>query len=366
MGFDMREMLFPKRLTIAMWDAAYMARRNVDDPFHDWDRCLDELVERRFNTIRIDAFPDAIDPKDLDKPFTFPKTEAPFSPWMWYRACDTRPGRDLIEFINKAAERGLYLTLSSWWACLTADLSAERATERWIALLEVIKRECGFEHILFTDLCNEIPGFLAGYEKNLKAIGNGNQWNEGQLAFLKSTLDGALKMAQEAYPEMRFTFSMNINEQFEKVGFQHLDVLDVHLFLSDARFNARTQFNDFVSKAYKSTDGYRNFSDRCKKAMDAVGPGLRQKQRQQIKWAAEFSQKIGAPLVTTEAWASWFYLDHPDLDWRWLIDWCDVLIDDAIEFGLWGITTNNYAEPHFELWKDVAWHQRVNGKFLDS
>lgn len=69
---------------------------------------------------------------------------------------------------------------------------------------------------------------------------------------------------------------------------------------------------------------------------------------QQLKWGKEYSEKIGAPLITSEVWASWFYIDHPDLKWEWLLDWCEAAVDDAIEFGLWGITTNNYAEPHFE------------------
>jgi hypothetical protein len=91
---------------------------------------------------------------------------------------------------------------------------------------------------------------------------------------------------------------------------------------------------------------------------------LRQKQRRQLKWGKEYSEKTGAPLVASEAWATWHYIDHRDFNWEWLLDWCETAVDDAIEFGLWGITTNNYAEPHFELWKDIKWHQRINEKFL--
>ena len=382
MKFDMRDFLCPRRLTIAMWDTAYMVRRNGTDPFRDWDQCLADARERGFNTIRIDAFPGIINPKDLDEVHTWPDQHTPYQPWMWNHAYTGTPGRNLIEFINLAARHGLHVTLSSWWSdSRYIPESAEQAAHMWCELLAVLKRECGFDAILFTDLCNEIPGFLPGYEKQLLELKSyaasqeeraylaptaASGWNAAQLSFLKESLDSSLKIAQEAFPEMRFTYSMNINEDFQKVGFQNLDVLDIHFFLSDSRFSNRTKFNEYIRDAYVSDANYADFSDRARRTVQSVGPMLRQKQRRQLAWGKQFSDALGAPLVTTEAWASWFYLDHPALHWDWLLEWCELLVQDAAEFGLWGITTNNYAEPYFQLWKDVRWHQRINEAFLKS
>ena len=387
--FDMRNFLHPKRLTIAMWDGAYMTRRNSGDVFANWPRVIDELLERGYNTVRIDAFPSIIDPNNLDLIHTWPDMHRPYMPWLWDRKYTTKPGRDLIEFLQLANRKGLNVTLSSWWE--SSDLrvhpkNADEATDLWIQLLDLIKREAGFDNIVFVDLCNEIPGFLPGYMKALDeakfeksqnsdhvtldkpiaaAPPTGSSWNEHQLAFMRRTLDDSLAKAQEHFPELRFTYSMNMNTSFEQVGFQHLDVLDIHFFLTDERFDRRTGFNsEFIQKMFVTSEGFRNFSDRARATIASVGPMLRQKQREQLRWAKQFSDKIGAPLLTTEAWASWFYIDHPDLDWGWLLEWSEIAVDDAIEFGLWGMATNNYAEPMFELWKDVRWHRRLNERFL--
>jgi len=385
MSYDMRNYLKPNRLTIAMWDTAYMARRNSNDPFRDWDRALDDAKERGFNTIRIDALPSVIDPHNLDLEYTWPdkSKEQPFMPWMWINSYTNKPGRDLIEFIQLANRKNINLSLSSWW--ITSRIvpdNIQHATEMWIKLLEVIRREAGFDNIIFVDLCNEIPGFLPGYAGLLAEAGGvtedsnnakqltdlapvpGCSWNRKQLDFLKKTLDPSLADAQKEYPELKFTYSMNINPSFENVELQNLDVLDIHFFITDPRFDIRTRWDEYIKTIYETDENYKDFCGRMIKTIDSVGPMLRQKQRQQLKWGKEYSEKIGAPLVASEAWASWFYIDHADLNWEWLLEWCETAVDDAIEFGLWGITTNNYVEPHFELWKNVKWHQRINEKFL--
>ena len=45
-GYDMRDHLNPRRLTIAMWDVAYALRHQPGGSFADYDRVLDEAVER--------------------------------------------------------------------------------------------------------------------------------------------------------------------------------------------------------------------------------------------------------------------------------------------------------------------------------
>jgi len=388
MSFDMRNFLSPRRLTIAMWDGAYMLRRNKGDQFMDWDRSLEELKERGYNTIRIDAFPGVIDTTNPDMEYTWPDMKRPYMPWCWTNEYKTKPARDLVEFINLTNKKGLNLSLSAWWEAMGLRVIPKdtiQTAEIWVKLLEFLKVETGLENIVFIDLCNEIPGFLPGYDKQLEnskfethvetnteatklaaAPPVYGSWNTKQLAFLKNTLDGSLKVVQKAFPEHRFTYSMNMNSAFGEVGFENLDLVDMHFFLSDSRFDTRVNFEDLMKDAYETSKNYKDFSDRCKKTIKAVGPMMRQKQRAQLKWASEFSQKIGTPLVTTEAWASWFYVDHNDLDWDWINDWCETAIDDAIEYGLWGITTNNYAEPHFNTWKDIRWHLRLNEKFLNS
>ena len=59
LGFssDLRDGLKPRRVTNAMWDYSWLTQHYPGGAFADFDRAADELVERGFNTVRIDAFP---------------------------------------------------------------------------------------------------------------------------------------------------------------------------------------------------------------------------------------------------------------------------------------------------------------------
>jgi len=66
-GFDPREQLTPRRLTLAMWDQAFLLRHGPGGSFADWDRVLDETIERGYNTVRLDPMPQWIDLSQPDR-----------------------------------------------------------------------------------------------------------------------------------------------------------------------------------------------------------------------------------------------------------------------------------------------------------
>ena len=57
----MREHLTPRRLTLAMWDQAFALRHGPGGSFADYDRVLDETIERGYNTVRLDPMPQWVD-----------------------------------------------------------------------------------------------------------------------------------------------------------------------------------------------------------------------------------------------------------------------------------------------------------------
>ena len=93
---------------------------------------------------------------------------------------------------------------------------------------------------------------------------------------------------------------------------------------------------------------------------------FRARQRAKLGAFAELSQRRGIPLLTTESWACWYYIDSPDLDWGWLLEWAEWSVEDAIEYRMWGWTPHNYCQPQFTNWKDAAWHRRLTDRFLRS
>jgi hypothetical protein len=60
-------------------------------------------------------------------------------------------------------------------------------------------------------------------------------------------------------------------------------------------------------------------------------------------------------------------MDHPDLRWDWLRDWCEAGMERAAKYRLWGTTPWNYAHPYWENWlRDVHWYQKINAAFAKS
>ena len=95
--FDMREWLEPRRLTTVMWDHAFLTRHVPGDSFEDYDRVLDEAVERGYNTLRLDPLPQVI---DLSKPeivYTQPSFNMPWLPWTNPDGFEGPAGAWLIE-----------------------------------------------------------------------------------------------------------------------------------------------------------------------------------------------------------------------------------------------------------------------------
>ena len=54
-------------MAITMWDFSWLERRWPGAGYEDWDMALDELKERGYNCIRIDAFPHLMNAGAEDK-----------------------------------------------------------------------------------------------------------------------------------------------------------------------------------------------------------------------------------------------------------------------------------------------------------
>jgi hypothetical protein len=176
-----------------------------------------------------------------------------------------------------------------------------------------------------------------------------------------------LGLLRREFPELRFTTSIHGDLRWLDVPLE-LDCLDVHFYSdADPRWTERTRFNVFVSDKLFVTDSwFAELSQRSTKTAAAVAPMLRARQRFKASEFARWAQKRGAPLTTSESWASWFYFDDPKLDWGWLLDWAKWSVDDAIAFDFWGWTPFNYVQPQFAIWRDVGWHRALTERFLKS
>lgn len=381
--FDMRDWLNPRRLTIVMWDQAFLLRHVKGESYADYDRVLDETIERGYNTLRLDPLPQLLDLTHPEKIFTWSDPKTPYMPWGWDKAGEGPLGQWLIEFMEKVLQKRLNYTLSAWWFTdqsgnnplgrgAKAPRTHSEGAEIWATMLREWKRRFGFEGLVYLDIANEIPYFLPGFSKRYEEETSGG-WNEGgvpftqkQIEFLANDINPAIAALQREFPEVRFTGSIHGDERWLDVPLQ-FDCLDAHFYSDvDSRWRDRTRFPDWMPTLFTDASWHKEFSDRCKAARNAVAPMLRAAQRSKLASFAAWAEQKGMPLTTSESWSSWYYYDSPDLDWGWLLEWAEWSVEDAIEFKMWGWTPHNYCQPQFVNWQDARWHRRLTDRFLRS
>jgi len=378
-AFDPRDLLKPRRLTIAMWDQAFLLRHGPGGSFQDFDRVLDETIERGYNTVRLDPMLQWIDLSQAETILHWPDPKKPFIPWNWNTEVKAPVGRWLIDFMEKLLSRPfLHYTLSAWWATgsegppmLREPRTHAEGAEMWVKMLLDWKARFGFERLVYVDLANEVPYFFPGFMDRFKQA-VGKQWWEmpaftpEAIAFLAQELGDAMKILQREFPELRFTASIHGDLRWLDVPLE-FDCLDVHFYSdADPRWTNRTRFNEFGPKMFHSADWHAEFSERTRKAHASIAPMLRARQRSKLADFAASAHRRGAPLTTSESWSSWYMYDTPEMDWAWLLEWAEWSVEDAIEFGMWGWTPHNYVQPQFANWNDLRWHQRLTHRFLHS
>jgi len=368
-SLDMREYLSPRRLTAAMWDYTFLTRHVPGESFQDYDRVLDETVDRGYNTIRIDPCPQAIDLSRPEAVIDHSDFNEPYIPWTNPRGFKGPAGQWLIEFMQKLQDRKFHYILSAWWGPIPPVLgevrSMEQVAQRWLPMLRQWEKRFGFDGLVFVDLVNEFPYFLPGYVDQLNAL-EGGWYGQAGRKKIAGEINAAMDVMRREFPQLRFTVSMHGDIRWLDVNVE-LDALDVHFYAdADRRWDKRTRFGEHMPRFYKDTEWHAEFSDRCAKSHRAMAPMYRACQRAKLAQFARWSAQKGMPLITTESWAAWYYIDSPNLDWGWLLEWASWSVEDAIDMRMWGWTPHNYCQPQFANWKDVAWHRRLTEKFLAS
>lgn len=109
-----------------MWDFSWMERRWSGAGYECWDTALDELVERGYDTLRIDAYPHLL-AEDPEKEWELlPVWNA--HDWGCPAPLAVKVGTALVEFIGKCRDRDIRVGLSAY------GVEAAVETGRWSML----------------------------------------------------------------------------------------------------------------------------------------------------------------------------------------------------------------------------------------
>lgn len=329
-----------------MWDFSWLERRWGGAGYENWPRVLDELLERGYDSVRIDPYPH-LWAAGIEKKHTLLPIWAE-QRWGTPEEMEVEVLPALLEFFGHCADRGILVALSSWYRDDKAESAKLLATPEamsaaWLRILDRLNAEGFREHILYADLCNE--------------------FNNGWARFIQPKIDIpsldacdwmtlALAPIRETFPSLPCTFSMSEDfPKWQELDLSMLDFLELHIWmthhLSDFLKESGEDYDSLLAKAVPAYERRREHWIACL----AAG----------IDNAAHWSRRTGLPLATTECWAIMFYRDQPGLDWGWVKELCAFGVSRASASGRWSaLATSNFCGPQFPgMWNDVAWHQNL-------
>ena len=351
----------PRARAITMWDFSWLERRWDGAGYEDWDRALDELLERGYDAVRIDAYPHLI-AQGPNADWTV-KPEWNTQDWGSPALNTVRVLPALTEFMTKCQQRDIKVALSTWWREDLANTrmlidGPQKMAAFWLAALDAINQAGLMDAVMLVDFSNEWPG-LQWTPFVQPPIGWGNWDDPRSLKYMREVIG----VVREKYPELPMHFSSNAVDRIERYGNVDLsftDLIDHHLWMAVENGN---EFYNRVGYNYErySPIGYEK----------VVANAARTYRERPLHWQSLLKKKIDAvaaaarkgrlPLITTECWGIVDYKDGPLLPWDWVKEICAVGTLHAASTGQWAaMATSNFCGPQFVgMWRDVSWHQRL-------
>jgi len=401
MAYDMRADLAPQRLTIAMWDYSWLFIHYKGGAFEDFNKVTDELLERGFNTVRIDVFPLIFGKLSYNNQQI---TIAGDQLRNWGASDIDRKHdltKELLEFMEITKQKKINVILSTWgngckeFPNIKQDFTTkEKYWAAWEKVLNLLSEHQLLDHVCYVDLDQEFPYFSpfsnqienlknrtvskpdeflltneameqAGKKEDASGDMQDFKWNTAQMKFVKTLMGTSLSHFQEKYPGLRFTYSLtDFWKEVRALKITSFDVLELHFWMSsDERFLSRTTFDKLVKD--RGNHDYSDYKERVNNTLKAIRPMMLKGMHNRLSFAKSWSDEIGAPLTTTEAWGPWWQMDNQnEQEWKWLYDWCEECMNLSSEYHLWGATPWNYSHPYWHNWSNIEWYKRVNADFL--
>lgn len=351
-------------LAITMWDFSWVERNWPGSGFENMDKALDELQERGYNAIRIDAFPHLI-AEDRNREWTLIP--------VWYSNDWGSPYINrvtlypaLTDFLRKCRERGIKVALSSWFREDQDNVrmkitTPEKMADNWLAVLDLIREENLLDTLLYVDLCNEWPGDIwAPYFTNTPPECTWGYWHtDASMDFMKKSI----QRVRECYPEIPLCYSFDGLEYnyYREKDLSFMDLVEHHIWMTKLNDN---EFYKLVGQAENgryTEEPYHLLSQNALRVYNERPDYWKNLLTSAIDELADSCRQSGKMLATTECWGIVDYKDYPLLPWGWVKELCQLGVECALSSGQWGIVaTSNFACPQFVgMWQDVAWHKEL-------
>ena len=249
---------------VTMWDFSWLLRRFGDEAeYSDVDQVLDELAERGYDVVRIDAFPHWIAADRNGSQVSEIVAEPQPAGFMWgnHSQVVVEPRAALLEFLTGLAGRGLQAGLSTWFTPDSTGRAEEIETPAdlariWLETLRVIADADLLGSIAYVDLCNEWPAWAPGIGRQIFGdIGTvfalPDLLTADQLAAVDSYA-ASLEAIKDEFPGIPLTFSSFLRgpvspmrEDLMRLSTVGYDFAEPHLWLTAGcpGFMERTDWN---------------------------------------------------------------------------------------------------------------------------
>ncbi|MBV5314490.1 MAG: hypothetical protein JZU47_14410 [Prolixibacteraceae bacterium] len=355
---------------ITMWDFSWLERRWPGAGYEDWDKALDELTERGYNAVRIDAFPQLV-------------SENPWKTWTLNEVWNVQDwgSPDVIQvqvqpllnqFIAKCRDRDIKVGLSTWFRrdvdmTLMKIDSAAKMAEIWIKTLKTIGDANLFDAILYVDLCNEWPGDIwCPFFTNDPPEQTLGYWQtDKSMKFMKESVE----LVRAAYPELPLCYSFTGGQPalYGEKDLSFFNLIEHHCWIAQLNDN---EYSKAVGYNYErfSPVGYKNLVKNSERVYLEKKEYWHKLLRDEITVIAGAAKKANQPLITTECWGIVDFKDWPGLNWEIVKEMCAVGVKAAAETGQWiAIATSNFAGPQFVgMWRDIDYHRKLTDLIKSS
>jgi sugar phosphate isomerase/epimerase len=357
-------------LAISMWDFSWLERRWPGAGYENWDLILDQLIERGYNSLRIDAYPHLL-AEQADKEWTLLPV---WDQQVWgspdVNKVTIQPSLNI--FISKCRDRKIKVALSSWFR---EDLqktrmkiaNAGKMAEIWIKAIESIAKDGLLDAILYVDLCNEWPGDMwAPFFTNETPDQTWGYWHTGTSM---KYMEESIAQLRNHFPELLFCYSFDGDrpEYYTERDLSFFDLIEHHCWMAkenDAEFYKITGYN------YErfSSQGYKNLAAKAADTYKAKPSYWQELLTSKLRRIALNAKKANLPLITTECWGIVDYKDWPLLEWDWVKETCALGAHTAASTGQWiAIASSNFCGPQFVgMWRDIEWHRNLTTKIRKS
>jgi hypothetical protein len=364
MATNADDLLLPARpLAITMWDFSWLERRWPGAGYEDWTVALDELCERGYDAVRIDAYPHLVS-VDPHRTWTLlPVWDQ--NDWGSPGVIEVQVQPALNEFLHACGRRGIQVGLSSWFRQDRENhrmrlTTPQAMAEAWAATLRTIRDAGLLQTVAYVDLCNEWPGsHWAPYFRNDPPEKTWGWWHTGvSMDYMRT----AITLLRAEFPEMPFLFSMDgmDDAKYRERDLGFMDLIEHHCWMAKENDG---EFAKLIGYDYNgfSPKGYQGIAENALREYQLRPEYWRGLLTKRIQSLATVSREARFALATTECWGIIDYKDWPRLDWGWVKELCELGTLTASATGRWAmIATSNFCGPQFRgMWRDVDWHQRL-------